>query len=68
MKFKYQVWYKDSIYQDVCKASGRVSADTSLAAKAKLCEFYPNVSHIIITPLIMEESLEYDKEWDIDVG
>lgn len=63
--FKYEVWYKDKIYGDVCKASGRIAAKTSSEARITVRTFYENVQHITIAPIIIEDKLDYDKEWDI---
>lgn len=63
--FKYQVWYKDKIYGELCKASGRITATSSSEAKVCIQSFYENVMHITLTPILMEDSLEFDKEWDI---
>lgn len=65
LMFKYECWYKDAIYGDICKATGRITAKTSAEARITVHAFYENVQHITITPILIEDKLDYDKEWDI---
>ena len=64
--FKYSVWYKDEVFGELCKAEGRVRASNMNDAKIKLKEFYPNISYLNITPLIIEDNFCLgEEEWDI---
>ena len=63
--FKYECWFKDEIFGELSKVKGRVRANSIFEAKVKLKDFYPNVTYINISAIIVEESFESDGEWDI---
>lgn len=65
LMFKYECWFTDETFGELSKAKGRVRASSIFEAKVKLKDFYPNVTYINISAIIIEESFESDGEWDI---
>ena len=64
--FHYTVWYIDEIFNESCRAEGRVKANSMTEAKLRIKEFYPNVTYVSISSIIYEDNFSFGKEeWDI---
>jgi hypothetical protein len=63
--FSYKVWFKDKIFNTTCSAKGKVNASSRTEATEKVCEFYEEIIHLTISPIVAEEEFEYDSEWEL---
>ena len=63
--FEYKVLFKDEIFNEVCAAKGRVTANTRAEATAKIYEFYPEIISLKVIPFVIENEFDYGGEYDL---